>query len=118
MQIVAQVAAAMQAVFGTTLDNLARTTGCVQRQRKFCGMSLLRTLVLTLLQHPAAKDRDYRTMAAKLGVHVTEEAIAHRFTDGLVASWQKPCKQASPKRWPAKPVPAAFVAEIHRRADR
>ena len=59
MRIVPQVAAAMQAVFGATLNNLSRATGCVQRQRKFCGMSLVRTLVLTLLQHPAAKDRHY-----------------------------------------------------------
>jgi Transposase DDE domain len=84
MQIVTRVAAAMQAVFGTKLDDLARTTGCVQRQRKFSGVSLLRMLVLTHLQEPAAKDRDYRAMAAKLGIHVTEEAVGHRFTFALV----------------------------------
>ena len=37
MRIVAQTAAAMQAVFGTSLDDLSRITGCVQRQRKFSG---------------------------------------------------------------------------------
>ena len=68
MRIVAKVTAAMQAVFGAPLDNLARTTGCVRRQRKFSGVSLTRTLVLTVLLRPAAKNRDYQTMAAKLGV--------------------------------------------------
>jgi hypothetical protein len=63
MQIVAEVATAMQAVFGEMLNGLARATGCVQRERKFCGVSLLRTLVLTLLQHPAA------TRSTPLGRH-------------------------------------------------
>ena len=58
MRIVPQVAAAMQAVFGKSLDELAKSTGCVQRERKFSGSSLLEMLVFTLLQHPAAKDRD------------------------------------------------------------
>ena len=84
MRIVAQVAAAMQAVFGTSVDDLARATRCVQRQRKFSGASLARTLVLTVLLRPAAKNRDYQAMAAKAGVHVSEEAIDHRFTDELV----------------------------------
>jgi len=84
MRIVSQVAAAMQAVFGTSIDDLARVTRCVQRQRKFSGASLARTLVLTVLMRPAAKNRDYQAMAAKMGVHVTEEAVDHRFTDKLV----------------------------------
>ena len=84
MRIVSQVAAAMQVVFGTSIDDLARATRCVQRQRKFSGTSLARTLVLTVLLRPAAKNRDYQAMAAKAGVHVTEEAIDHRFTDELV----------------------------------
>ena len=60
MRIVPQVAMAMQAVFGKSLDELAKSTGCVQRERKFSGSSLLEMLVFTLLLHPAAKDRDYR----------------------------------------------------------
>ena len=84
----------MQAVFGTTLNYLARKTGCVQRQRKFSGMSLLRTLVLTVLYRPAAKDRDYCAMAARLGVYVTEQAIDPRFTDGLVQFLSEALKQA------------------------
>jgi len=84
MRIVAQVAAAMQVVFGNIMDDLGRTSGVIQRERKFSGSGLLRTLVLTLLQHPAAKDRDYQTIAAQLGIGVTEEAIKHRFNSSLV----------------------------------
>lgn len=102
MRIVAKVTAAMQAVFGTPIDDLARTTGCVRRQRKFSGTSLTRTLVLTVLLRPAAKNRDYQAMAAKLGVHVTEEAIEHRFTDELVLFLEEILKQAVSQTLAAK----------------
>lgn len=102
MRIVAKVTAAMQAVFGTHIDDLARTTGCVRRQRKFSGTSLTRMLVLTVLLRPAAKNRDYQAMAAKLGVHVTEEAIEHRFTDELVLFLEEILKQAVSQTLAAK----------------
>ena len=104
MRIVAQVAAAMQAVFGTSIDDLARTTRCVQRQRKFSGASLARTLVLAVLLRPAAKNRDFQTMAAKLGVHVTEEAIDRRFTDELVLFLEEILQQAVSQALAAKAV--------------
>ena len=94
MRIVAQTAAAIQEVFGKSIDDLARTTRCVQRQRRFSGASLARTLVLTVLLRPAAKNRDYQAMAAKAGVHVTEEAIDHRFTDELVLFLERVLQQA------------------------
>ncbi len=94
MRIVAEVAAAVQAVFGTSIDDLTRATRCVQRQRRFSGASLARTLVLTVLMRPAAKNRDFQAMAAKAGVHVTEEAIDHRFSDELVSFLEAVLQQA------------------------
>lgn len=94
MRIVPQVATAMQAVFGKSLDELAKSTGCVQRERKFSGSSLLEMLVFTLLQHPAAKDRDYRTIAAQLGLDVTDQAVQGRFSSGLVNFLQTALQQA------------------------
>ena len=118
MRIVTETAAAMQAVFGKYLDELSRTTGCVQRERKFSGMSLMRTFVLTLLQNPAAKDRDYRAMAAKLGVPVTEKAITLRFTDGLSRFFEESLKQAVAQTLAAKPAARSVVAEVHGCANR
>ena len=112
MRIVTETAAAMQAVFGKYLDELSRTTGCVQRERKFSGMSLMRTFVLTLLQNPAAKDRDYRAMAAKLGVPVTEKAITLRFTDGLSRFFEESLKQAVAQTLAAKPAPGALLRKF------
>jgi hypothetical protein len=112
MQIVAKVAAAMQVVFGTTLDNLARTTGCVRRQRKFSGVSLVRMMVLTLLQHPEAKDRHYCAMAAKLGVRVTEEAVEQRFTPRLVCLLAEVLKHAVAQTLQAKPVATRLLQKF------
>jgi hypothetical protein len=94
MRIVPQVVTAMQAVFGVGMDELGRQTGCVQRQRKLSGSTLIRMLVLTLLQYPAAKDRHYRAMAGKLGVCVSEQAIAHRFTSSLVCFLEEVLRHA------------------------
>jgi hypothetical protein len=102
MRIVAQVAAAMQAVFGKSIDDLARDTHCVRRQRKFSGASLTKTLVLTVLLRPAARNRDYQAMAAKAGVLVTEEAIDHRFTDELVLFLEALLRQAVSQTLAAK----------------
>jgi len=102
----------MQAVFGKNLDDVARTTGCVKRQRKFTGMSLLRTVVLTVLYRPAAKDRDYCAMAGRLGVVLTEQAIAPRFNDGLVQFLSESLKHAVCQTLAAKPLPATFLQKF------
>jgi len=112
MAIVSQVAIAMQAVFGRTLDDLARSTGCVKRQRKFSGMSLLRTLVLTVLYRPAAKDRDYCAMAGRLGVVLTEQAIDPRFNDGLVQFLSEALKHAVSQALAAKPLPETLLKKF------
>jgi len=112
MRIVSQVASAMQVVFGTTLNDLSRVTGCVQRQRKFSGMLLVRTFVLTLLQRPAAKTRDFRAMAAKLGVRVTEKAIGQRFTDRLVQFLQEVLNRVVAHTLAVKSVPATLLQKF------
>lgn len=112
MRIVAQVAAAMQAVFGTSIDDLARATRCVRRQRKFSGASLAKTLVLTVLLRPAAKSRDYQAMAAKAGVLVTEEAIDHRFTDELVRFLEAILQQAVTRTLAGKAAPTPLLKKF------
>ncbi len=84
MSIVTQVTELLQGLLEEPMDVLARETGCVRRERKFSGSTLLSTLVLTMLRNPKPKPRDYQTTAAQLGVDVTENAISQRFTPGLV----------------------------------
>ncbi len=112
MQIVPEVATAMQAVFGKSMDELARKLGCVERERKFSGSSLLKTLVLALLQHPAAKDGDYRTVASQLGIDVTDQAIQKRFTSGLVDFLQAAMHHVFTRMIQAAPPPATLLKKF------
>jgi hypothetical protein len=109
MAIVPHVVTAMQAVFGESLNVLARTCGCVKRQRKFTGMSLARMLVLTLLHRPAAKDRDYCDMAARLGLFVTEQAIGPRFTKDLVEFLSQALERAVSQALAAKALSTTLL---------
>ena len=84
METVGKVAATMQHLLGPSLDELGRTTGAIQRLRKFTGTSLLHMLVLTLLKKPKAKATDFQSTAAQLGLDVTATAVEHRFTPELV----------------------------------
>jgi hypothetical protein len=84
MSIVTQVMELLQGLLEESLDTLARETGCVKRERKFSGSTLLSTVVLTVLRKPKPKPEDYQATAAQLGVIVTENAIAPRFTSDLV----------------------------------
>ena len=55
MEIVTQVTELLQGLLEESMDVLARETGCVKRERKFSGSTLLSTLVLTVLQNPKPK---------------------------------------------------------------
>jgi hypothetical protein len=84
MSIVTQVTELLQGLLEESMDALARETGCVKRERKFSGSTLLSTLVLTMLRNPQPKPWDYQSTATQLGVDVTENAITQRFTPALV----------------------------------
>jgi DDE family transposase len=84
MSIIRTVGHTLQTLLGSSLDQIGRQTGVIQRQRKFSGMTLLKTLVLTLLKSPIAGLEKYVATAAKLGVIVTPEAVQKRFSPRLV----------------------------------
>src|SRR5438132_1891254 len=59
---------------------VARETGCVQRQVKFSGATLLQTVVFGWLQHPDASLESLDSTAEIRAVSVTDTAIHKRFT--------------------------------------
>src|SRR5256714_6438110 len=61
-------------------DVIALETGCVQRQRKFSGASLLQTLVFGWQEHPDASLEHLASTAATADVLVTDTAVDKRFT--------------------------------------
>src|SRR5437879_13906355 len=60
-------------------DVIAIETGCVQRQRKFRGASLLQTLVFGWQQHPDASLEHLASTAATADVLVSDTAVDKRF---------------------------------------
>ena len=59
---------------------VARETGCVQREVKFSGATLLQTVVVGWLQHPDASLESLASTAEIRAVSVTDTAIHKRFT--------------------------------------
>jgi hypothetical protein len=84
MVTVADLAERLQRVLVTTADDAGRSTGCIQRQRKFTGATLCQTLVLGWFAHPAASVADLCRMASVCGVSVTPRGMRKRFTDKTV----------------------------------
>src|SRR5947208_15101307 len=85
VSIIDQIARILQTALGGSLDDIGRQTGVIKRQRKFSGVTLLKTIILTLLKSPNAKPDQFVTTATQLGVLVTPQAIEDRFSPRLVA---------------------------------
>jgi Transposase DDE domain len=112
MQIVGKVAATMQQLFGPELNELGRTTGVIQRVRKFTGTSLLQMLVLTLLRKPNGKVTDFQSTAAQLGLDVTTTAIEHRFTPQLVTFLRSALEQIVHRAMAAASQPVDLLKQF------
>lgn len=81
MSSLAQVATAMQHVLTAVADAAARETKFVRRVRKWTGALFVQTLVLGWLGNPAASLSELTQVAAKLGVAVSPQSLAQRFTE-------------------------------------
>ena len=80
MSSVAYLSEQLVHVLEERADAIALETGCVQRQRKFSGASLLQTLVFGWQQHPDASLEQLACTAATADVLVTDTAVDKRFT--------------------------------------
>src|SRR5437016_13806130 len=80
MSSVAYLSEQLSRVLEERANEIARETGCLQRQRKFSGASLLQTLVFGWQQHPDASLEQLASTAATADVLVTDTAVDKRFT--------------------------------------
>lgn len=81
MTSVAYVERQLQDVLGRRANELARETGCVVRQRKWDGASLVQTLLFGFQQHPHASLEQLASTAQVGGIAVSDTAIDKRFTE-------------------------------------
>lgn len=86
MTSIAQVADSLTEVLETVPNRVARETGCIKRQGKFTGATLVGTVVLGVLRDPAATLEELAQMAEACGVSVTAQAIDQRFTAELATT--------------------------------
>ena len=80
MTTLPHLAATLQTVFTTTADTAARESGFIKRVRAFTGAQFLQTLVGTFLTTPAPTTEAFVDTAASLGVTITPQGFAARFT--------------------------------------
>ena len=78
---VTQLAASMQKVLSEDAEQLGRSTGFIQRQRKLSGSVFAQTLVLGWLAKPDASLSDLCQTAATLGVDISVQSLEERFSE-------------------------------------
>jgi len=81
MSTVADLTQALQEVFTTTADALARRTGFVQRASKLTGAAFVQALVCGWLANPQASVEGLAQAAAAVGVAISAQGLDQRFTE-------------------------------------
>jgi hypothetical protein len=81
MSSLAQVATALQHVLTEVADGAAHEVKFLRRVRKWTGALFVQTLVLGWLGNPTASLSELTQVAAKLGVAVSPQSLAQRFTE-------------------------------------
>jgi len=81
MTTVADLTQALQALFTTTADHLARRTGFVQRTSKLTGAAFVQALVFGWLANPQASVEALAQAAAAVGVAISAQGLDQRFTE-------------------------------------
>ena len=99
-----QVARAMREVLTTTAATAAKATRFVQRTSSLGGATFSQTLVFGFLGHPRASLEALTQTAATLGVPITPQALAQRFTPAAAACLEQGLRAAIPRRIAADAV--------------
>jgi hypothetical protein len=81
MASIPQVAKALRTVLTTTANRAARVTRFVQRRSKLSGAKFVQTLVFGWLANPQATYEELAQTAATLGVQISPQGLAERFSE-------------------------------------
>lgn len=94
MLTLSQLAETLQLVLTTVADTAAAETGFVERQSKLTGAKFAQTLVFGWLANPAATYEQLAQTATALGVPISAQGLAHRFTTSAAAYLKQLLEQA------------------------
>lgn len=79
MEIISQVAFALQTVLTTVSDAAAEISGFIERKRKLTGALFVQTVVFTWLSNAEATYSQFSQTAGTLGLEISPQAIEQRF---------------------------------------
>lgn len=80
MEIISQVAEAMQEILTEKSDAMGRETGFIVRERKLSGSGYAQTLVFGWLSDPESTLEDLSQMAKSLGIEISSQGLDKRFS--------------------------------------
>ena len=83
MRSVSSISKALQVVLSLMACQLAKTTGVIQRERKFTGSSLAQTFIFGWMANPNATMDQLAQTAAACGAPVCAQAVFQRFNQSL-----------------------------------
>jgi len=104
MNILSQIADAMQVVLNETADAIARKTGFIKRQRKLKGSDFVKTLVFSWLSNPDATGEEFGQTAVSIGISISPQGLDKRFTSEAANFLQKVLESAVVTTIEAEPV--------------
>jgi len=80
MDTISQIVPAMQSVLIETANELARSSGFIQRQKVLTGSSFVQSLVFGWMSNPEATYDELAQTAASLGTAISGSGLEQRFT--------------------------------------
>jgi len=84
----------MQVILIDTANELGRSTGFIQRQRKWSGASFVQTLVFGWMGKADASSSELSSAAANIGVEISRQGVVQRFNWQAVAMLEQVLKAA------------------------
>lgn len=112
MTTIPQLAAAMKWVLTDVANEAARSTGFIQRRRAFSGAQFVQTLVFGWLENPRATYEELVDVANDLGVTISTQGLAARFTERAVACLEQVLQAAVSQLISADPVAIPLLSRF------
>lgn len=112
MPSILQLAQALQHVLTDVARQAARDTGFIRRQRAFDGAQFVQTLVFAWLKYPQASLEELVDVAASLGVSISPQALAERFSASAVACLDQVLQAALSQLIAADPLATPLLARF------
>jgi len=109
----AQLSRTLQTILTTVADQAAQATRLVQRHSKLTGAKFVQSLVFTWLDQPDATYEDLAQTATALGVPITGQGLAARFTPEAAACMKQTLEAAVQEIIAADPVTIPLLQRFH-----